>query len=319
MDAKNFITMTVTLIIGVVLVAGVLTPVIADTIGSGSDSSDSGVETDISGYDRYAKADASTNVTIWVDYENFEYYCYSDPRSDPDVEKIPTYCPMFIGETWFIEGNYVSDGNENYSWDCYASPITISGTSVSYEGADSSGHSVGMITQNNLIYYPDPNGEYICPSKYDSSADEYINLPIYAGAKEIVSIVSFYDVSQHGLTMGDLLVIGSVSDYSSVFIAYNDVVVESCEWADYNIENGEVIGGTAVIDGLEIPTTFFAEDVVVSDVGASGYVCIMPVSAYTGGSGGSGIPSTLSALLTVVPLIVLAGLVLMTVTYFRRS
>ena len=38
MEVKNFITMTVTLVIGVILVAGVLTPVIADSIDNGGGS-----------------------------------------------------------------------------------------------------------------------------------------------------------------------------------------------------------------------------------------------------------------------------------------
>lgn len=318
MEVKKYIMMTVTLIIGVVLVAGVLTPVIADSIDNGSDTGSSGVETDITGYDRYAKADASTNLTIWIDYESYSYYCYSDPRLDPDVEKIPIDWILFIGDTWFIEGSYVSDGNENYEWDCYASPITISGTSVTYEGMDSTGHSVGMITQTNLMYYPDPDGEYICPSKYDDTADEYVFLPIYADIQDIVLTVHFSDDSQYGLSLCSLLVYGSVSDYTTAVISYNDNVIESCVWSGYDIADGVVVGGTAVLEGIEIPVVF--DDVVsVSDISAEGIVCIVPISAYSGGSsGGSSISSTLASLLTVVPILVLAGLVIMTVMMFRR-
>ena len=330
MDVKKFVTMSVALIIGIVLIAGVVTPVIASVSSDsgGNGGSSSGVETDISGYDRYAKATGSTDVTLYMRFdETGMYYSYSNPLSNPDAEKF--YCTdfMLIGDVWYISGNYAYYGGVSYTW---SGPVTISGTDVTLTLYDSiqGNHTVNL---SNLMYYPNPEGKYVMPYKYDPSTDSYVDLPLYAtNSAELVSRISVSRVGGND-ALCDVFVIGTVTDYTTSVVQMNNAEF-SAEWKGYSISDGLLTGGIMDFNGTYHDGSIHGTDLVVDEVGAevpfldeiavgecnvSGYVMLMPVSVYSGGNGNSGMSSTLSTVLSVIPLVLTVGLVIGAISYLR--
>lgn len=330
MQVNKFVTMAVGLIVGVLLISGVVAPVIAN-VSSNGDGGGSGVETDITGYDRYAKATGSTDVTLYLRYEESGmYYSYSNPLNNPDAEKF--YCTdfMLIGDVWYVSGNYAYYEGVSYTW---SGPVTISGTDVTLTLYDSiqGNHTV---TLSNLMYYPNPEGKYVMPYKYDPSTDSYVDLPLYAtDSAELVSRISVSRVGSNA-ALCDVFVIGTVTDYTTYVVQINNAQF-SAEWKGYTISDdlltggimdfngtyhdGSTIHGTdLVVDevGAEVP---FLDEIAVGECNVSGYVLLMSVSVYSGGNGNSGMSSTLSAVLSVIPLVLTVGLVIGAIGYLRMK
>lgn len=330
MDVKKFVTMSVVLIIGIVLIAGVVTPVIASVSSNNSDGDSIGVETDLTGYDRYAKATGSTDVTLYMRYEGSGmYYCYSDPLSNPDAEKF--YCTnfMLIGDAWYISGNYAYYGGVTYTW---SGPVTISGTDVTLTLYDSiqGNHTVIL---SNLMYYPNPDGAYVMPFKYDPSTDSYTDLPVYA--TDGAELVSEIYVSHAGsnASLCEVFVIGTATDYTTSVVQINNAEF-SAEWKGYSISDGLFTGGTMdfngtyhdgsngtdlVVDEVGVDVTFPEEVTVAGECNVSGYVMLISASVYSGGNGNSGMSSTLSTVLSVIPLVLTVGLVIGAIGYMRMK
>ena len=128
---------------------------------------------------------------------------------------------------------------------------------------------------------------------------------------------------------------GTVDEMDAVVYApqwagydYNpDLIVSDAEVTiDYSKDNGICnLEGIAFSVDISDPSSgdmMSAE--VTSDVPPEEYIRVLwfvpsSVSEDEGGSGGGSVPTSLATLLTVIPILVIAGLVIMTVTYFRRS
>lgn len=318
MDVKQYITLAVGLIVGVLLIAGVVTPVIAN-VSSDNGGSGSGVETDITGFDRYAKVTESTDVTIYPYYDNdtgLYGYSYTNP-SEPDAQIIPLYGNTFIvgdgwaahmeGPSWVIEWE-----GENYDVILH----------ISYDSTVATGYILGTSTQVTLnlpvaIFYPSPDGEYVDPYRHDAASDQSIDLPYYANSN--TEICCEIDMEgDFGQILWEMYVVGTISD-NSAWINDNEGGLTYTDTATFTIEDGIATTVSVTVDGntYNVPLSLQSGD---DYEGYEGFFLVLPVSVYEGGgSGGSGIPSTLTTILSVIPLVLTVGLVIGAIGFFRMK
>lgn len=330
MQVNKFVTMAVGLIVGVLLISGVVAPVIAN-VSSNGDGGGSGVETDITGFDRYAKVTDSTDVTIYpyFDKDAHQYgYSYTDP-SEPDAQ-----IHMLHGR----EGWVVGDG-----WMMYLSAMSdasgmIAFWGLSWEGADyfiyelhltgnstvATGNIAYTSTQVTLdlpasLYYPSPDGQFVSPVSVDRDAGQYTYLPFYANSNsEVFCEITCEDDSD---TYWYMYAVGTISD-NTAWIDSGDVESFSDSVA-FTIEDGIVTGATVTVDGSTYDVTLpseWEEDGENSTIPAGyGSIYLLPVSVYEGGGsdGGSGLSPTLTTILSVIPLILTVGLVIGAIGYLR--
>ena len=321
------------MIVGVVLVAGVLTPVIADSIDTGSDSV-GGVETDITGFDRYAKVDSSTNISIWpLSFSDIDSvgYSYTDPSEDPDAEKyvMSGSWGMLIGDGWVAEiGSSGSESNMSTYWtitigDVYYSAhvIHISNGVTTIDGYLNDVTYVESQEISPVIYYPSPVGQYVYTYRYDIETDSDVYLPYYANAAtEFVCSVSCY--ANMSTDNWDAYAIGTINSNSVFFVkAWNQTVINThADSMTFTMTDGVLTNVSFAVNDTTYEDIIMPSSSHVSDNHMGGQVLLLPVSVYSEGSGSdSGISDSLATLLIVIPILVISGMVVMTISFFRRS
>lgn len=328
MDVKNFVTMSIALIIGVVLIAGVVTPVIAD-VSSDSGDSGSGVETDITGYDRYAKVTQSTDVTIYPYFDNDTElfgYSYTDPfESDAQIH-ILYGGGMVISDGWMMGMGASGSASDmvaywSLSWEgahYFIYELHLTGNSTIATGY--LGYTDTQVTLDlpASIYYPSPDGQFVSPVKGDGYTEPYTYLPFYANSNsEVVCMISCEDSED---LYWNMYAVGTISDNTAWLRSFEEVPYTDS--MAFTIEDGIVTGATVTVDGNTFDVTLpsqWEEDGETSTIPTGyGLIALLPVSVYEGGgSGGSGMSSTLTTVLSIIPLIMVVGLVISAVAFIR--
>lgn len=312
MEVKNFVMMAVTLIIGVVLVAGVLTPVIADNIGSeNSGSGESGETYTNEGEDRYTIPNNNTRLSYYPCYPS----SYSlEPPSVPDrgiynnlmvftgVDENLMVQPMteIEGDTYF--GIWI--GEEAYT----ADRVEVIGKNLTF--TDRVTHES---VSTPITLCTNPNGEYVSVVFYDHDSDAMIVSTAYANTNTPITCTIVMNTgSDGGCYVG---IEGTISNNSVTLIDSSEDVETVGKSAVFTITDNQITAITLKINGVDHTCEMTADQ-----SSEAGYVesCILPVEVSER-SGSGGVSQTLASFLTVIPILVIVGLVLMAVTMFRRS
>ena len=329
MNTKSFMSVVITLAVGVILTVGVLIPVISDN--SGNDNNGTGSYTNTGEYHyRFAEEGenhtievANTGTAITITYDNVlfktlemgnESWIVPLIMHNPE-DNISDKAIMYLTEVG--DSTDVSLGNSVYIGGLVLNPnvskkYTIQGSDISYD--------------NNPII---ENSVYMYLSNEDS--DDYVlsKTPIVENTDEYIWIADAW--GEFGLkTETEDAWSKTVSDFTRTTLEqlpdYNQDTIpchlEAYSSPDYvgqdtfnvTLNTSSVDAGTR-IDSLILHITM--EDNSVWNTTFTQFV--VPTQAGSGGSeGGSGMSPTLSAMLSVIPVIVVVGLIIGAVTYFIR-
>ena len=303
--------MSIALIIGVLLIAGVVTPVIANV----SDDSGSGSgETFTNEGPSYLSATTpSTSVTFYP-VSNYQYSTQPDSVADRPVYDAPLYIlatdyayTILVSTrsgSWYFD---VSSSDDSV-WSGYADMITLSGTTLIFTPRGGGTE----VTQNDIIYYSTETGDYACV--LDMSPDLPENKTFFANndtpvycfgryASDAFSSSPASFVINGTVGSNTLTVTGAEADSDSADITITDNQISSIS---FSIESVNILLDPASIDGSAVDDNLWS------------FCLVLPVEVSGSGSG-SGIPQTLSTTLSVIPLVLTVGLVLGAVTYLRMK
>ena len=298
----------------------------------GGGDSGSGIETDITGYDRYAKVTESTDVTIYPYFDNDtnqQGYSYTIP-SDPDAQ-IHAFAAwgMVIGDGWTVSIYTTGSAPNTFafwglSWEenfYRIYELHITGNSTVATGIIPIENTQVTLDLPASIYYPSPDGQFVNPGKVDMDTYQSTYLPFYANSNsEVVCGITCEDSEK---MYWNMYAVGTISDNT----AWLEESLEEVPYTDsvaFTIEDGIVTGATVTVDGntydVSLPSEW-EEDEEETVPAVYGSIFLLPVSVYEGGGsgGGSGLSPTLTTVLSVIPLVLTVGLVLGAVTYLRMK
>ena len=171
MDTKNFMTMTVGLIVGVLLIAGVVTPVIAnvssDEGGSGSGGSATTLRNDTGEVNLYFTKPTSTDIVIdCIGFDDEQYVATFSSVVGGVVKQWIGY-EAVVGEDWVIGYQIMADLNDNelYGFEYavndtiyFTTELTISGSTVSFTPYESENE---VVTVEGVLFHSWYEGDYV--------------------------------------------------------------------------------------------------------------------------------------------------------------
>lgn len=324
MQVNKFVTMAVGLIVGVLLIAGVVTPVIANVSSDSEDAPntsdmDSDVERTNTG-EKYTLANANTNVTL---YPAGSGKISTQPetvadRTVYDVSEVNVFYKNSVdssGRTGFYpsysgdNGNYFTESSYNYS------KLSFEGTTLKAETLEGD-----VITFEDVACFTNPIGDYVNTFIEEDDAPyspPYRIQSSYASSDSPLYIL----VQQNGYYMRSwiLVITGTPSSPVATLFDTDSAHDEFALTSDVRISLVE----------NEITEISFAVNDTSYTLGPDNwfdgydfgiyYAMVLPehVGGEEGGSGG--ISDTLKATLTVIPLVMTVGLVLGAVAFFRMK
>lgn len=315
MNTKGIITAIVTIAIGVILTTGVLIPVIGDATSTGGGTG--GNYTNTGDY-RYTPITQDTNKVIKLErVDNVFNISLNDTvaYTIPVTEDMNVFVPLLVAMTEgtgieFIgvlfnshtyENNVVEFFDlypgENYSVTSIMTDpcvFTITDGSVEYEIGDFYPYN------QTFIYSIDPSGDYI-----------YSSNPVVASDSEIYFIdcyqtTGYEDAANQSNYMRFFFGSGNINDLQ--IEGDNEIVSDDIATSDY--------GSAKKIDSVSIT---WSPDPELENVSATFNKFIVPIEVAGAGGSSDGMSPTLSAMLSVIPLIVIVGLIVGTVGYFLRK
>ncbi len=333
MQVNKFMAMAVGLVVGVMLIAGVVAPVIANVSSDGGGSAKS--HTNTGGSDRYSLADENTNFSV---YPVAEHVISLQPDT---VENRVTYEIVSDYMIWFTElGDRAQYGIREHIGDS-GSVMLFGGTftMLSITGTTLTGYKYDGTTMvlggSEVLYYMDPLGSYIdnIGYTYNEETDYYDgtmgtaymfkDTPIYAE-------IDFYvdDEGDYGDDVASFYIYGSSTNH-------NIMVDSDLDCGDTAIFTftGDILSSIGLtIDGVlytvpippqgQSPVSVATANGMVFDL----YMFIVPIEVAEesgaesdDGNSGNGISPTLKTTLTVIPLVMTVGLVLGAVAFFRMK
>ena len=331
MDIRTHSTMIIAMAIAVVITAGVMVPVINDSLNSISGTEDSGTSVSpsdgppVNGY--WTFANESTEKTMMCRTLNNNVVMYDgDWVSDETLlpyytaTDMSTFVPVMIGETFAVVIDSSSKGNEGYSANMFvygesdnavgfygfatATKIEIDGTQITFYDSRQIEGSAQTLT--GLIAYLSPEGNYTSATdSFKKNGDAQIwtaimngNSPAIIGgtadSPEFLGDVIPPHISPRYVTDSDMITgvefVAEEGDPHTPIVSHviqpispvrgEEEVLYSCEYPMYTS------------DGYE-PTAFIFS--------------VIPIDGRSGGSGS--ISPTLVAIVTAIPIVVLAGLI----------
>ena len=341
MNVNNTVTMVVGLVVGVLLIAGVVAPVIANVSsdnGGGGESNPTYTTDSPPEYGFWTEVE-DKEWDLYVKYISAEEkvgFYFTDPYQD-NAEPFFTVAmdentknpfPVMIGEDFYVACEYIPDrdffpnltvfGDDNNS--IPTRHIHINGDVITYKelyGADTELNSGGLLANlsdhgDNTAYAGNGNPSSILYSAVDYMGD-WANGNLYYTAwlvalsdnSEILDSDGYLSVDRGGVYFdGDWSYATATSSY----------VVENGKYIGVNIK-----GTYDSLYDLDKDFAFGVTD-TESDTGYeySFAFAIGPID-NGGGSGGSGLSPTLTTILSVIPLVLTVGLVLGAVTYLRMK
>lgn len=321
MQVNKFMTLAVGLIVGVLLIAGVVTPVIANVSSDSEDAPntsdmDSNVERTNTG-EKYTLANASTNVTL---YPAGDGKISTQPetvadRTVYDVSEVSVFYKNSVdssGRTGFYpsysgdNGNYFTGSSQNYS------KLSFEGTTLKAETLEGE-----VTTFEDIACFTNPIGDYV--NTYTEVDDApYMRIQSsYASSDSPLYIL----VQQNGHYMRSwiLMITGTPSSPVATLFDTDPNHDEFALTSDVRISLVE----------NEITEISFAVNDTSYTLGPDNwfdgfnfgiyYSMVLPehVGGEEGGSGG--ISDTLKATLTVIPLVMTVGLILGAITFLRMK
>ena len=333
MDIKSHSTMIIAMAIAVVITTGVMVPVINDSLNNISGTGDSGTSTPsdgppANGY--WTFASESTEKTIRCRTLNDSVALYDgDWGADETLQPyytatdIATFVPVMIGETFAVVIDSTSKGNEGYSADMFVyhangfattSEIEMNGTEITFYDSRQIEGSAKTLT--GLIAYLSTEGDYTSATdSFKKNGDAQIWTSMFNGNSAPVTIGGTADSPEF---MGDMSSAPFTPRYTtdSGMITGVEIVAEGGENPHVPIVSSviqpisPVRGDEEVLDTFEFP-------MYTSD-GSEPMAFIFSVIPIESGSGGSGsVSPTLVAIVTTIPIVVLAGLITVGVSMMR--
>lgn len=311
LNIKSFILMAVTLVIGVLLIAGVVTPVIAD-VSSNGDGEGSGETYTNEGHGFLSKTSQSTSVTYYPVSAN-KYSTQPDSVADRPLYDAPlfilakeaTYRIMVLEEVGGPAYFQIFLIHQSVEPPVMADTLTISGTTLTFTPRGES----TAVTKSNIMYYPTETGNYTyVTGKFLGDAPPTYgtyfalnNTPLYC--------FGFYTSESFSRGAASFVISGTLG--SNTLTVYGE---------DTHSDSAEI---TLTDDQItDVSFTIATADISINpasldDTNLRMFYMVLPVEV--GGSGGSGMSSTLTTVLSVIPLVLTVGLVLGAVTYLRMK
>ena len=327
MDIRTHSTMIIAMAIAVVITAGVMVPVINDSLSNISGTEDSGTSVSpsdgppVNGY--WTFANESTEKTIMCRTLNDNVVIYDgDWVSDETLlpyytaTNMSTFVPVMIGETFAVVIDSSSKGNEGYSANMFvygasgfatASEIEIDGTQITFY--DSRLIEGSATTLTGLIAYLSPEGDYTSATdSFKKNGDAQIWTAVLGGNSAPVTISGTADnpeflgneippyvtpryTTDSGMITGvEFVAEAEEEDPHTPIVSHviqpitptrnAEEILYSCEYPMYTSDGSE-------------PTTFIFS--------------VIPIDSGSGGNGS--VSPTLVAIVTAIPIVVLAGLI----------
>ena len=330
MQVNKFVTMAVGLIVGVLLIAGVVTPVIAN-VSENSGSSET--YTNI-GSMTYSFANENTDIHIYPVAEDKVSF---QPESVADRMVYDLTFEWLDGNAFgvYFHDTYVRgegvvasyfmckvvDGVPSLIWDGdYDSPyseIVIDGTTFicKSDGAED------FISETDVVCYWDPiNPTHVDTVNIDlSNYTININSAYLTGESKVLICLYRGEIAgENNHTVWDGAINGALDSESFIvgFLDSSDHTYDKSP--QYVISNNSLESFTVTVDGVQC--TFSGTDYETIEGNYSNQIrgMVLPIT-ISGSSGGSGASSTLTAVLSVIPLVLTVSLVLGAVAFFRMK
>ena len=292
MDTKGITMTIVSLVIGVVLITGIVVPVI-NSLESENGGGHTNPDTDFKL--SYATAPTDFQISCGLDFNTESFYVESNGRMEmnlSDAERTPETIARSMTAILFLSEDIYIGMIEGYF------TIVWSDGAGSMEAAGSTGTVVcenGTVTVTMDAPIPGP---YI----FDLPEWYY-----YADAGGDFGAYSLSQIEEGIYTDGHpLCPVGLIIESDYIFLYgenYIDVMHLS---ATHDVTAYQTIADDGLIESI----TWAVDD--IEDVPA--YVLIAP--KIIGGANGTGVPPTIIALLSIIPLLMVVGLVVTTVGYF---
>ena len=309
MNTQKFITMSIALIIGVLLIAGVVTPVIAD-VSSNGDGEGSGETYTNEGHGFLSATNQSTLVTFYPVSAD-KYSTQPDSVADRPVYDAPLY--ILAKDNTYLIRVLEEQGGPSYfqvfSLDddadaTLSDTLTISGTTLTMIPRGGS----TTVTMSNIMYYPTETGAYTYVVFKDmGQTPEYgtffalENTPVYC--------FGVYGLSSPSPGMA-MFMINGTPQTNTVTVFGADTHSDSAEITLTDNQITDISFSIATADVSLDPASLDDENLGM-------FYMVLPVDV--GGSGGSGMSSTLTTILSVIPLILTVGLVIGAIGFLRMK
>lgn len=312
LNTRSFMLMAVTLVVGIVLIAGVVVPVISDVSSNGGDG-DSGESFTNEGHGFLSATTQSTSVTYYpVSSEKYS----TEPASVADRPVYDT--PIFIlakNDAFRITVVEEQEGPSHFmvfSLDFDADPVmsdtlTISGTTLTLIPTDGS----STVTKSNIMYYsvPTETGVYtLVTSKLGRGTPEYgthfalENTPVYCFGQ--------YTLPSPSTGMAGFMIDGTPQT-NTMTVYGTDTHSDSAEITMTDNQITDISFTIATADISINPASLDDENLLM-------FYMVLPVEVG-GSDGGSDVPEYLSSLLSVIPLLMIVGLILGVVAFLRMK
>lgn len=305
--------MAVTLVVGIVLITGVVAPVIASTMESGD--SGSGETYTNEGTVYYKVPTESTSFTYH--YAPNGYYL----EEDGELYTLNSGLNVFSQSKGQI-GIYASSGNfsvriPEVANQLHPTSIDMNGSTMSFTNPDND----QTYEVSDIVLYQYPTGEYV-----DVLAGNPANPTLYASQSSYIAC--YYWTGYDGVTFlgtqNNSSLISTLYDEANRIIEINDTFIPPISYVSSDNQlkyivatyNEDPPGNLAFIIDPNFDVDEIPEDM---ELGSNISVCILPVEVTVEGSGSGGLSPTLSNILSVIPLLMVVGLILGVLTYLRMK
>lgn len=335
MDIRTHTTMIIAMAIAVVITAGVMVPVINDSLNNISGTEDSGTSVSpsdgppVNGYWTFANESTEKTIMCRTLNDNIIIYdetCVSDETVLPyyTATNMSTFVPVMIGETFAVVIDSTSKGNEGYDADMFiymasgfatTSDIDINGTEITFY--DSRQIEGDAQTLTGLIAYLSPEGDYTSSTdSFKKDGDAQIWTAILGGNSAPVTIGGTADSPEF---LGN-----EIPPFITPRYTTDSGMITGVEFV---AEEGEEDPHTPIVSHVIQPITpargteeilYSCEYPMYTSDGYEPTTFIFSVIPIESGSGGSGsVSPTLVAIVTAIPIVVLAGLITVGVGMMR--
>lgn len=338
MQVNKFTTMAVGLIVGVLLIAGVVTPVIADVSeNSGSSETYTNIGTMTCSF-----ANENTDVHIYPVAEDKVSF---QPESVADRTVYDLTYDWVDGKSFVVFLHSISQMGDN-SWDytgaTYISCKVVDGTpsliweenynnpysEIVIDGTDFICKSDGAedyIDESDVVCYWDPINPTHVDTVEANISTQTININSAYLTDESKVLICLYRGEITGdnsfTTVWDGTINGAF-DSESFSANFPDSLAHTYDGSpQYVISDNSLESFTVTVDGTECTFSGTDYETVEGNYTNQIHNMVLPitVSGSSGGSGGSGATSTLTTVLSVVPLVLTVSLVLGAVAFFRMK
>lgn len=332
MGLNDISTKIITLSVCAVMIVAFAVPVIASLNGGGGGGetvtyrNDSG---DLNFYYRSIDAitddSAFTILPVWDESAGM-----SDPmflETYPDGSEIPIkwdvpHDVLFFNESAFINKVYIGgNSGTQTAYFNYNNASQRGNTLQYYDGQFHIPLGSGVVVMTpipDVAYFSWYEGDYVCsfpdddtsalPNRYVDSSTEIYWTGIYNGKIQIC-------------------VTGSADNPKALYYDFSAEEYGTADSVVFNVENDVLRSISVVVQGMAHTiwvtyTTEEAESEIDWDIDLDGWNCIVPTTvtvSHGSGSGSSGLDGTLGTLVSVIPLLMVVGLVTVAVAMFVRK